>query len=342
MSGAPRISVILLAHDRRKYVVGGVASAVNQTLPRDRYEILVYKNFQDPEIDGYLQRQGVRVFDSPAESRPRSMRTVLEEARGEVLSFLDDDDRYAPDKLAAVDRAFSDDPSLGYFHHDFFVMDDTEKLLERSPFPRLAQRVYIPAGDVRSRALPPNALKLGFNSSSVSVRRNWLVPFLELFDRREAELSDAMLIDCALASGCAILADPTRLTYYRYHDSWSNILHYSEKSVDRIVDFDTVNIAVLEMVLGYVPGTPLAALLEEGLAYLRFHRSLFVERPDWSPRVRDVLHFVADGIHQRDLGPAYLIPLYVVSRVSRSAARRAYFRIAGIYRRRAYRSAPGS
>lgn len=342
MTGAPRISVIMLAHDRKRYVMGGIASAVNQTLPRDRYEILVFKNFQDPEIDAYLERQGVRILDSPPESRPRTMRTVLAEARGEILAFLDDDDRYAPDKLATVDRVFSEDPSLGYFHHDFFVMDDAEKRLERSPFPRLTQRVYIPAGDVRFRALPSNALKIGFNSSSVSVRRDWLPPFLESFERREAELSDAMLLDCALASGCAILADPVQLTYYRYHDSWSNILHYTDESVPRIVDFDTVNIAVLEMVLSHAVGTPLAELLEEGLAYLRFHRSLFVDPPDWSPRARDVLRFLSEGIHQRDPGPAYLIPLYVMSRISRPAAQRAYFRIAEIYRSQAYRSAPGN
>jgi glycosyltransferase involved in cell wall biosynthesis len=342
MTEAPRISVILLAHDRKKYVLGGVASALNQTLPRDRFEILVYKNFVDPEIDSYLEAHGVRNLTSPPESRPRTLRTVLRDARGEVLSFLDDDDRYAPEKLAFVDRVFTEDPSLGYFHHDFFVMDEDERLLERSPFPQLAKRVYLPAADVRHRSLPPNALKLGFNSSSVSVRRNWLTPFLPSFEYPEAELSDAMLLDCALASGCALLADPTKLTYYRYHDSWSNILHYSEKSLGPIVDFDTTAIGVLNLVYGFAAGTTLAPLFDEGLAYLQFHRSLFVDRVGWKPRPRDFFRLLRSGVHERNFAPFYLIPLHVVSRISRPTAQRAYFRLAELYRGYAYRGPSGS
>jgi glycosyltransferase involved in cell wall biosynthesis len=342
MTGAPRISVILLAHNRKKYVLGGVASALKQTLPRDRFEILVYKNFVDPEIDSYLDAQGVRNLTSPPESRPRTLRTVLQEARGEILSFLDDDDLYAPEKLAFVDRVFTEDPSLGYFHNDFFVMDEDEKLLERSPFTQLAQRVYLPAADVRHRSLPPNALKLGFNSSSVSVRRNWLTPFLPSFEYPEAELSDAMLLDCALASGCALLADPAKLTYYRYHDSWSNILNYSDESIPRIVDFDSTAVGVIKLVYGYAAGTTLAPLLDEALAYVQFHRSLFVDHADWKPRPRDFLYLVRNGIHQRDFSPFYLIPLQMISRVSRPTAQRAYFRIAERYREHAYRGPSGS
>ena len=341
MAGSPRLSVVLLAFDREKYVRGAVASAVNQTLPRDRFEVLVYKNFANPDLDSYLEANGVRNLTSEPSSRPRTLRTVLQDARGEILCFLDDDDLYAPEKLAYVDRVFTENPSLGYLHNGFFVMNEEEQLLEHTPVPQTEKRVYLPPGDVRHRSLPANALLIGFNSSSVSIRRNWLSPFLPSFEHREAELSDAMFIGCALASGCGILADPTKLTYYRFHDSWSNILHYSEKSIPRIVDFDTVNIWVLKMVSQYASDTTLTPLLNESLAYLQFHRSLFVDGVDWKPRPRDYVHVVRNGLRQRNLSPTYLIPLHLISRISRPTARRAYFRIAERYREHAYEGYTG-
>ena len=333
---SPRISVVVLAFDRERYVRGAIASVVNQTLPRHRFEILLYKNFVDADLDAYLAANGVRDLTSEPASRPRTLRTVLQDARGEILCFLDDDDLFAPEKLAYVDRVFAEDPSLGYFHNGFFVMNEEERLLERVPLTQPGERVYMPSGDVRHRVLPPNALLLGFNSSSVSVRRNWLTPFLPSFEHREAELSDAMFLGCALASGCGILADPTKLTYYRFHDSWSNILHYSEKSIPRIIDFDSVNIGVLKLVSQYASHTTLAPLLDEGLAYLQFHRSLFVDEANWRPRARDYLLFLRSGIRQRNLAPVYLIPLHMVSRISRPTAQKAYFRIAERYREHRY------
>lgn len=342
MTGSPRISVILLAFDRKNYVIGGVASALNQTLPRDRYEILVYKNFEDPEIDAYLQANGVRNLTSEPASRPRTMRTVLQDARGEILSFLDDDDLFTPEKLAVVDRVFTEDPSLGFFHNGYLVVDEEEKPFAWSPFPQPEELVHIRAGDGRSRSLPANALRLGFNTSSISVRRDWLTPFLPSFEGREAEWSDALLLACALVSGCGILADPAKLTHYRYHDSWTNILHYTMESVPRIAEVDTWNIRVLNLIAGFASNTTLAPLVANDLAYVRFHRSLFVDGVDWTPGPRDFVRFMMGGVQQRNFAAFYLIPLHVLSKISPTRARMAYFRLAERYRKYSFRPASGS
>jgi glycosyltransferase involved in cell wall biosynthesis len=46
--------VVVLAHDRRQYLKGAVASIVGQDLERSEFEIIVVKNFLDPAIDEYL------------------------------------------------------------------------------------------------------------------------------------------------------------------------------------------------------------------------------------------------------------------------------------------------
>ncbi len=336
MAEAPRISVVILAHDRRAYVRAAVASAIEQTLPRDRYEVLVFKNFQEPDLEPYLAAQGVRVHNYQAAARPQMMRTALHEARGEIFCFLDDDDMFTRDKLASVERTFAADPSLGYLHNGFQVVDEDGKPFDRTPFPQTEARVYLPAGDGRTRRLPTNALRLGFNTSSVSVRRDWLPPFLPSFDHRESEWSDALLLAAALASGRAVLSDPTKLTLYRYHESWTNILHYSPASIERIAELDRLNIAVLRTIETFSTGTSLEPLVDDDLTYVHFHQSLFGDGHDWSPRGRDFARFLIGGLHQRNFAPLYLIPLHFLSKVSRSGARRAYFRLADRYRRRSF------
>jgi cellulose synthase/poly-beta-1,6-N-acetylglucosamine synthase-like glycosyltransferase len=51
--GQPYISVIVTAYNRRKYLSFALRSLEAQTLPRDRFEVIVVKNFEDK---GYLSK----------------------------------------------------------------------------------------------------------------------------------------------------------------------------------------------------------------------------------------------------------------------------------------------
>jgi len=342
MTEPPRISVVVTAFHRRKYLKGAVASVLNQTFPRERFETIVFKNFDDPDIEAYLNANHVRHITSKPEARPRTMRRVVEESKGEIICFIDDDDLFTPEKLAFVDRVFTEDPSLGFFHNDFVVIDETGRPFERSPFSQIGPGVYIRAGDGRRRPVPRNALRLGFNSSSVSIRRSWLTTFLPYFELPQAEWSDALLLCCALLSGYSVLAGPAKLTCYRYHDSWSNIVQYSLDTVSRIASMDDRNTDVLVLMEELTSDTPLEPLVREDLTYLRFHRSLFSDRDDWTPRPRDFIGFVRGGLHQRNYSAFYLIPLHVLSKISRVEARKAYFRLAARFRQVSFQKSASS
>jgi cellulose synthase/poly-beta-1,6-N-acetylglucosamine synthase-like glycosyltransferase len=57
--GKPYISVIIITYDRKKYFLGAVRSALDQTLPKDLYKVIVVKNFRDEIIDRQLEKWGV-------------------------------------------------------------------------------------------------------------------------------------------------------------------------------------------------------------------------------------------------------------------------------------------
>ncbi|WP_338100432.1 glycosyltransferase, partial [Metallosphaera sedula] len=52
------ISVIITAHNRKEYLMQAVDSALNQTLPKTEYEVIVVKNFED--YDEELEKKGVK------------------------------------------------------------------------------------------------------------------------------------------------------------------------------------------------------------------------------------------------------------------------------------------
>jgi len=58
----PFISVIVTAHNRREFLLDAVNSALNQTLPKDEYEIIVVRNFLKnfSEYDDILKNLGVK------------------------------------------------------------------------------------------------------------------------------------------------------------------------------------------------------------------------------------------------------------------------------------------
>ncbi|ACP54591.1 glycosyltransferase family 2 protein [Saccharolobus islandicus] len=56
----PYISVIITAYNRKQFLLDAIKSALNQTLNRTEYEILVAKNFKDDNIDNYLYKNGMK------------------------------------------------------------------------------------------------------------------------------------------------------------------------------------------------------------------------------------------------------------------------------------------
>ncbi len=51
MQETPLITVIIVAYKRKEYIIEAIKSALNQTLNKEYYEIIVIKNFIDKNID---------------------------------------------------------------------------------------------------------------------------------------------------------------------------------------------------------------------------------------------------------------------------------------------------
>ncbi|MCI4372265.1 MAG: glycosyltransferase family 2 protein [Thermoplasmata archaeon] len=226
----PFITVLLMASRHREYVGEAIASVLKQTLPRSEFELVIVRDYDDPVLEDArrgLPGRSVRV--DPGDIGP-AIAAGVRAARGEVLAFLDDDDRFRPQKLATVSRLFREDPGLGFYRNNFSVIDSEGRELMHHPF-RAAHRSNasrvgtitlggpdrIPA----LRRLPP--LGVDFNSSCMSVRRGPLQRFMERLDLHGFRLLDELAFFAVLTSPLSLRFDATPLTEYRLHGRNSSI-----------------------------------------------------------------------------------------------------------------------
>ncbi|MFP3138058.1 MAG: glycosyltransferase family A protein [Nitrososphaeria archaeon] len=216
--GEPLISVIITAYNRKEFLPQAVSSALRQTLPREFYEVIVVKNFEDEEIDSWLEESGVRSILSEAPEQGEHLAAALEEAKGEVLSFLDDDDMFSDKKLEAVRSAFRREEVV--FHRNRRTLIDAKGR-------RIGEEAAHPASQARGSNPGTLGKLMGLgmhvNSSSMSIRRSALDAIgVERF-RRVRLAVDSLYFVAALLQGGILVYDPHPLTLYRIHSEQSYI-----------------------------------------------------------------------------------------------------------------------
>ena len=181
----PYVSVIVTAHDRRRYLPEALRSLEAQTLSKDKFEVIVVKNFEDPASDGIVRRNGWRDVVTDVAPLGGKIAIGLEEAKGEVITFLEDDDMYRPERLEVVDRTFRSHRDVVYFHNRQVAIDEDGRTI-----PLEVARFLLPLGavkehpdliiDERVKKIPCaidiiDALTgADFNNSSIAIRRGLL------------------------------------------------------------------------------------------------------------------------------------------------------------------------
>jgi len=213
---APFISVIVTAHNRRAYLLGAVRSALDQTLPRDLYEVIVVKNFREGAIDRELDRMGVVNLQSESAGLGAKVAEALDVASGDAISLLEDDDLFLPRKLETARRALLSGAS--YFHNGMLVMNGRGEYVGRSGDGSAL------AGDAAKYRHLEHLIRRGawHNNSSVSVLRRPIEEERTVLASVELTL-DLFLMLASLKRGGTLVWDPTPLTVFRIHGDQSMV-----------------------------------------------------------------------------------------------------------------------
>jgi Glycosyl transferase family 2 len=216
-----KLVVMLHQFGTRPYLRAAVDSVLRQSLDRSRFQIFLVKNLRESEDRRYRDGGLELLYDERPELGAWVDR-VLECTDADVYAFLDDDDVWAPTKLAWVAREFAQHPSLAFLHHEARRVDGAGRPVPStaprpgSSAPRLAWRV--PPG----RRSPEAIARLwhdgaAFNLSSMAVRRSVLLTCRPTLS--EVRHAVSLLLFCAALLGRgSIECDPEERSDFRVHD----------------------------------------------------------------------------------------------------------------------------
>lgn len=108
----PTVSLILCTYAPDALRLARVFAAIEvQTLPRDRWELLLVDNASPQAVKGPSWPH--RLIREPARGLLNARITGVGEARGRLIVFVDDDNLPAPDYLAAAVAGFDAHPEVG-------------------------------------------------------------------------------------------------------------------------------------------------------------------------------------------------------------------------------------
>jgi len=210
---SPLISVIINNYNYGAYLARAVQSALDQT--DVRAEVIVVDDGSGDDSRAVIESFGdqiIAVFQSNA-GQAAAINTGVRHSNGEILCFLDADDWWTPNKLAATAAAFGADPRVGLVYHRLQPIN-TDGSNAFAPIPRSLCQGDLAPLMVRSGGRWPFPM-----TSAVSVRRSLWNQIGDIPDSFRIS-ADAWLVGI-YPFFARVAAHPEPLGYYFIHaNNW--------------------------------------------------------------------------------------------------------------------------
>ena len=224
----PHISVIIQAYNRKEYILGAFRSARRQTLSFKNYEIIVTKNFKDRVIDNYIERHGGKLIFFEGGSVGDQIADAVQNAKGRIICFLDDDDLFLRTKLNFILRTFQREPSLLYMHNNLVYINEEKKQIKKpNPFEKEGNFIIEPSKVSLADLIRLEDLSPGQNMSAISIKKPILINVIKDIDiiKYVSTTPDLILyllaLDYGSKNGGKLYISRKKLTKYRFHESTS-------------------------------------------------------------------------------------------------------------------------
>ncbi len=211
----PNISVVLSNYNGERYLAEALQSVLNQDY--EAYEFIVVDDGSTDRsqeiIAEFAGRHGNRlrpIYLPHNRGQAAGFNTGVNAARGALISFMDSDDIWFPDKLSRVARTFGDRTSISLHHHNLRIVRDGE-LTEELYLPALVSGPVAAFGDF-AKEIPRFAPTSALTFSRRALERIGPVP--EAFKI----CADGYLTRAAMCFGDAAVDDEV-CGGYRRHDA---------------------------------------------------------------------------------------------------------------------------
>jgi glycosyltransferase involved in cell wall biosynthesis len=203
---APTVSVIIPAYNQSVYINESVQSVLGQTY--QDFELIVVDDGstdETPQILARIQDPRIRIVRQPNSGLSAARNTGLRESSAPLVTFLDSDDYFLPDKLSILTTFLNDHPEVG------LVSGGTQFVNEKGQ--PLSQAIKSPGNLDITKLLVSNP----FCVSAIMMHRFWF-DRVGMFDETLRACEDWDLWQRMAYAGCQFDWIEHLVVGYRYHD----------------------------------------------------------------------------------------------------------------------------
>lgn len=248
--GTPRVSILIMAYNRKIFLQEAVNSALGQTAPGDQFEVVVIKNFDHREIDDMAKEGLISTVMCEEPSLGKFINEGVKHCSGEMIALLDDDDMWENTKVERIVRFMDENQNVGYYHNTVQPIlesgehNDKGRNFESQPTSKWQNPQIINHSSKRRAIKYLGKFFPDFNMSSIAVHSQILRDNAESLCSVHAG-TDTFLFLMALASQKDLVIDPLSLTLYRQHSqnvsggNSKNDMEYLESMYKFTSDVDT-------------------------------------------------------------------------------------------------------
>ncbi|MDO8465882.1 MAG: glycosyltransferase [Gallionella sp.] len=261
----PLVSIIMNCRNGESYLREAIDSIFAQTY--GSWEIIFFDNASTDGSEAIARSYGGKLhYFRSAQSLPlgAARNAALHNIHGELIAFLDTDDRWLPDKLAWQVEVFCKYPQVDFAYSNYYILNASTGRTT------LGLRRPQPEGEVFAaflRHYPVNLQTVMLRSSSLRKLNDLFDPALEVSEEYD------LFMRLLSVSKAHYLSQPTAV--YRVHDNMSSIRHIDKYPVE--------NNYILGKLRSMIPGLETRYLDE--VAYLKakigyWHAAAYMHKGD--------------------------------------------------------------
>jgi hypothetical protein len=243
----PDITVIVVFHTRLQFLPLAIESVLRQDLPASRFEVLVVGPRRPPDLVERASGPKLTFVECAEVGLGNKIAAAARRATSPLVAFLEDDDLFEPDHLTRVLSTFRADPTITYLQNGYQSIDAQGNANPQPGPPLTAMLRWSHRGTIRVPGRPHArdlsrmiGIPVGFNNSSIAVRRELLERGMDLLDHVDM-LVDVTLLYLALTAPGALVFDPVPITALRRHAASNSdpTTADAEEQLRRLREFQT-------------------------------------------------------------------------------------------------------
>lgn len=280
------ISVIIVAYNRKQYVKHAVQSVLNQTYDKDKYEIIVVKNFKDEEIDDFLTSNEVNNIFSIADEYGKKLSAGISESKGDIICFLDDDDLFDKDRLNHIYEIFNS-YKISYYRNSYKNINEKGEEVQS----RIILNFQKPLYYEYSFDIPMTILSRTVNLSGTCITKSLINKYLSVLSKLYIT-PDRFINEIPYIENVGSFYDSKKLTLYRIHESATHG-QYKDKYtfIDKQLLITQMAIKDHKILLEFEKNTKMEHLMKYYLLILLNHLYL-IKKGAERPKFKDYRYLI--------------------------------------------------